>query len=357
MIARTYQTWEQFFEDVELMCNNATLYNEDESEVYRDALQIKVNLSRTRSDWDSADPLQGSLEWHRNEVKNRSAQPYVPKVRVKASTITPVRTSSNLRPPSQSVEPQRPTAFPTPPSAYNSSQQPQQPVTPAGPSSSSAHYLPALPTGVVTEDVVHSLDQYPIYEQQAWANSLPPLAMQIYRQMAAKKSNGTSAIPPQPAILADLPSTAQPNGQPSFPDRHAPPLPAIKCIDFAFSSSGEGPAYRQAIRLHNMRGVVTHAVVVGAETSEIELTAYIADAPTTEALNPPGEVPELSLRVNGNQGSLPKFVYQSESKDRPAGMRWTITVPTSRVETKIEVVATKPGALAETSAIFINRQY
>jgi hypothetical protein len=41
-MARTYQTWEQFFDDVELMCSNAMVYNEDESEVYCDARQIKV---------------------------------------------------------------------------------------------------------------------------------------------------------------------------------------------------------------------------------------------------------------------------------------------------------------------------
>lgn len=134
-------------------------------------------------------------------------------------------------------------------------------------------------------------------------------------------------------------------------------MPTIKCIDFAFSAAGIDPSYRQAVRLFNMRGVVTHAVVVGAETSEIELTAYIADIKLGETPNPGVEVPEVSLRVNGNQGSLPKFVFQGESKDRPAGMRWTVSVPTSRVETKIEVVATKPGASAETSAIFINRQY
>ena len=42
-MGRIYQTWEQFFDDVDLMCNNAMLYNEDASEVYRDAAQIKVS--------------------------------------------------------------------------------------------------------------------------------------------------------------------------------------------------------------------------------------------------------------------------------------------------------------------------
>ena len=295
---------------------------------------------------------QGILEWHRTQVKQRLAQPQVPKFRVKPSTVTP---GNNHRPESPPAEPQRPTAFPSMPSGYNRSPQPSSAA--AGPSSTAAQYLPALPTGVVTEEVVNSLDRYPIYEQQAWANSLPPLAMQVYRQMVGKRSNGSTPAPPQTASMADLPSSGRPSGQPSFPDRQAPPLPTIKCIDFSFSSSAGDPAYRQAIRLYNMRGVVTHAIVLGAETSEIELTAYITDATPGELLSPAVEIPEVSLRVNGNQGSLPKFVFQGESKERPAGMRWTFHVPTSRVETKVEVVATKPGALAETSAIFINRQY
>ncbi len=43
MMSRTYQTRDQFFDDIDLMCNNAMLYNEDESEVYKDAVQIKVS--------------------------------------------------------------------------------------------------------------------------------------------------------------------------------------------------------------------------------------------------------------------------------------------------------------------------
>ena len=218
---------------------------------------------------------------------------------------------------------------------------------PTGPSQATAPYLPALPQGVVTEEIVASLDRYPAYEQQAWASSLPPLAMQIFRQMVAKRISDRSPG----TKLTDLPSTGRPHGVPNYADRQAPPLPTVKYMDISFASPGQAPEARQAIRLHNMRGVVTHAVVLGAETTEVELTAYIAD--TTAA---PSENAEVSLRVNGNQGSLPTFVYGEEDKQRPAGMRWPINVATSKVETKIEVVATKPGALAETSVIFINRQ-
>ena len=50
MVSRMYQTCEQFFEDIELMCANAMQYNEDESEVYRDAAQIKVSYQLAVSD-------------------------------------------------------------------------------------------------------------------------------------------------------------------------------------------------------------------------------------------------------------------------------------------------------------------
>jgi hypothetical protein len=66
----------------------------------------------------------------------------------------------------------------------------------------------------------------------------------------------------------------------------------------------------------------------------------------------------VSLRVNGNQGSLPKFIYDDASRsDKATAMRWTISVPASKLETKIEVVATKPGAMAETTCIYVSRQY
>jgi len=294
------------------------------------------------------------LEWHRNEVEERLARPQVQRFRVNASSITPVRRRNNLRPQSQPAEPQGPPPASTP-TAHNHTVPP--PTVAPPPPTSSTSFLPVLPPGVVTEEIVASLDRYPMYEQQAWANALPPPTMQVYRQMVAKRSNGTTHGPPSTAALADLPSTGRPNGPPTYPDRQAPPMPTIKCIDFAFSAAGDDPNFRQAVRLHNMRGVVTHAVVLGAETSEIELTAYIADASPGEVVSPAVAVPEVSLRLNGNQGSLPKFVFQGDVKDRPAGMRWTVNVPTTRVETKIEVVATKPGALAETSSIFINRQY
>jgi hypothetical protein len=40
---RRYDTWEEFFGQVEQMCLNAMTYNEDESDVFRDAQQIRVS--------------------------------------------------------------------------------------------------------------------------------------------------------------------------------------------------------------------------------------------------------------------------------------------------------------------------
>jgi len=46
MLSRKYEAWEEFFGDVDLMCSNAFTYNEDDSEVYKDARQIKVGDPR-----------------------------------------------------------------------------------------------------------------------------------------------------------------------------------------------------------------------------------------------------------------------------------------------------------------------
>jgi hypothetical protein len=47
MLSRKYEMWEEFFVDADLMCSNAFTYNEDDSEVYKDARQIKVGHSLT----------------------------------------------------------------------------------------------------------------------------------------------------------------------------------------------------------------------------------------------------------------------------------------------------------------------
>lgn len=42
MVGRKYETVDEFFGELETMCNNAFTYNEDDSEVFKDAKQIKV---------------------------------------------------------------------------------------------------------------------------------------------------------------------------------------------------------------------------------------------------------------------------------------------------------------------------
>lgn len=46
MVARYYISKEQFYDDIELMCRNAIAYNEDDSDVNRDAQQILVSGGR-----------------------------------------------------------------------------------------------------------------------------------------------------------------------------------------------------------------------------------------------------------------------------------------------------------------------
>lgn len=357
MIQRTYQTYQEFYDDLGLMCRNAMTYNEDESEVFKDAQHILE-----------------IMEGYRPSIEERIRNPTMPIARPRPSASTPAR-------PDSSSFGQRPTQNFSTPNLNSFTSQSPQPYP--GPSSSTAtgNYLPPLPKGVVTDDIVASLERYPAYEQSAWAQSLPPMAMQLFRQLAAAHAAKKRGLPP-PVVqaptptLADLPSSARPNGASTLPDRLAPPLPTIKYLDFAFSTAGSSDR-SSAIRLHNMRGVVTHAVVLGSDTSELELTAYISDVPKSDSATAATPVepleaatmPEVSLRVNGLQGSLPKVIHSTTTTTaagengtaggtgRPTGMRWTISVPPSRAETKIEVVATKPGALAETSAIFVSRQY
>ena len=312
---------------------------------------------------------QEILESYRPAIQEKIAKP-AEKIRIKPVVSTPyqMNTTPHGRPPQYPQSPS-PANFhsqsPQPPAtlasaAYGTMAAP--PVT-ASASSAPGTFLPALPKGVVTEEIVASLERYPQYEQSAWANSLSPLAVQVYRQLVnsleAKKRGVT--LPPQTA-LADLPSSGRPNGVSQLPDRAAPPLPTIKFLEFAFSTAGHAER-DTAIRLHNMRGVVTHAVVLASDTTELELTAYIADPPKSDSTSTPTptveaiETPEVSLRVNGNQGSLPKFIHLPPESSRPAGMRWTINVPPGRSEMRVEVIAMKPGQMTETTAIYVSRQY
>ena len=42
---RKYQSVDHFMKDIDTMFNNAKIYNEDESQVYKDAVQLQVRFS------------------------------------------------------------------------------------------------------------------------------------------------------------------------------------------------------------------------------------------------------------------------------------------------------------------------
>ncbi|WRT70655.1 uncharacterized protein IL334_007653 [Kwoniella shivajii] len=432
-LGRRYESFEEFVYDIDLMCKNAMEYNEDGSEVHRDAQQIKEVVARYRN---APKPRPSSVT---------PAPASGPAFGYMGNQMLGTRPSYPPFPTSFSQSPVfMPPSGPNP-SAYSPG--PSRLPPPVG--HGTRPFLPALPPGVVTEEVVASLNRYPPYEQQAWAQSLPPLAMNIYRSMLATNEARKRSLPPtpqhqpqshhhyppqilpqaqsqsqsyaqrsqpqpnstsgpqRPPVIHQHSSTPRPdlNSRQSYgnppapiptstptpvprPERPKPPIPTIKYLDFGFNPASTKSLSREILRLNNFRGVVTHSIILNSTTSEIELTAYIADqssssspVPSSSA-NPaqsigtednasngnstivaqPVTTPELSLRVNGNQGSLPKFIFSNGSEDgiqgeRPKAMRWTIHVSTSRIESKIEVIATKPGALAETTTIFVSRQY
>ncbi|WWD08343.1 hypothetical protein V865_006455 [Kwoniella europaea PYCC6329] len=433
-VGRRYESFQEFVDDIDLMCQNGMEYNEDGSEVYRDAQQIREILS-----------------WHQN-VQRPSYPP-------RPSSITPIPARISVVPgqsqysPSPSAYSQSPAGYPgglpMPMTASSSPYPagPSQPPIPGLPGQGQAlrQYLPALPPGVVTEEVVASLERYPMYERQAWAQTLPPLAMNVYRSMVAtNEARKRGQLPaqqyphqiqhqqqqqyqrqpqpshhqiqqPPPQFPVHQPSPhhpprpephsrsshshshSHPSPHTSTPqisapaptqkiERPKPPIPTIKYIDFSFHSASspdrsELELTKQTIRIKNLRGVITHSVLLNSTTSDIELTAYIDDSTTTMTKEVNGSengiaphpsstsasvatsTPELSLRINGNQGSLPKFIFDNttendnDGKGKPKAMKWNLHVSTNKVESRIEIVATKPGMMAETTTIFLSRQF
>lgn len=55
MVGRKYETVDEFFAEIETMCNNAFTYNEDDSDIFKDAKQIKVGNDTITCDWMNAD--------------------------------------------------------------------------------------------------------------------------------------------------------------------------------------------------------------------------------------------------------------------------------------------------------------
>ncbi|WVR08581.1 hypothetical protein IAU60_005636 [Kwoniella sp. DSM 27419] len=409
-MGRRYEGWQEFFDDVNLMCNNAMEYNEDASEVYNDAREIKDLLAVQR-----------------NDVLARIANPNVPKLpRGRPPGPTPGRPPHMQNYGSYSPSPAGygmgggPT-YPPGPSMGHSGGYNQRP-------SQQGQYLPPLPLGIVNEEVVNSLERYPAYEQQTWAQSLNPLAMSMYRSILATNEARKRGLPPQPSpspysrpsmlphhsssasprpvpsdlsgrqglstVPVPMPSPAPhaastsasahgPSSLPAVPapsqpvERTKPTTPAIQHLDLAFSTAGQPGHLRESIRLRNFRGVITHAVLLDSKTSEIEVTAYLqsAQAKANEGASINGSTPgplaapELSLRLNGTPGSLPHLMYPEDDgasveggvasgpERKPKAIRWNVHVPITKVDSRIEVVATRPGMLAETTTIYVSRQY
>ncbi|KAK4687188.1 hypothetical protein P7C73_g2928, partial [Tremellales sp. Uapishka_1] len=334
-LGRRYDSPQEFYDDIELMAKNAMFFNEDSSDVYKDAEQVKT-----------------LLEHHKLLVAERLQRPPIQRFRLKGSSATPVHMgapSTGYAPASTPATASYAPPPPMTPSPYPYAQA-SKPVhsTPA-----SVPYLPALPQGVVTEEVVASLSRYPEYERQAWIQSLPTLALQVYRQLMVKLSAPPQSAPSAPAPpIIDSPVFHKP----SLPQ--IPTQPTISHMIFTYSSTAKpDDSLRQSIKLRNMRGVITHAIVIGPMTSELELTAYLENETDEAAADP-----EVSLRINGNVGGLPRFVYRtfghgSEERRKPIGMKWIVLVPLGRYEMKLEIVVSRPGAMGEVSSIFVGRQY
>ena len=88
MIGRTYQQYQEFYDDIGLMCRNAMTYNEDESEVFKDAQQI-------------LDIMEG----YRGQIEDRINRPAVDKPRPRVSGPTPRADSSSFAQPQRQSYP------------------------------------------------------------------------------------------------------------------------------------------------------------------------------------------------------------------------------------------------------------
>lgn len=368
MFARRYDSADAFFDELDLMCDNAMQYNEDNSEVWRDARQIRDITNQHRELVKERLAMfkdGGKQKSHLTPVRHVPApSPMAAGYGIPAPTMPQPFVPQQQPPPPMAMQHQQVAQHQLMQQRQQQQQQYHQDIldaqaqalrsrqafmpqqgSPAPPPPAPQAYLPQLQPGVVTEEIVANLDRYSEGERQMWFNSLPPLAQSIYKQMVAAND----------ARKRGVPAPVPPAQTPKREVLELATTPAVKHIDFAYGTDGangtvEG-ARTGAIRLTNHKGLLNHAVLVGGHVSSLQLTAWL-DA---EGGTPGADKPELSLRVNGTAVPIPKPVFDGDA-ERPAGMRWT--VPVSRVETKIEVIAKKGGARpAETSAIFVNRQF
>lgn len=341
--------------------------------------------------------IQGILDKYRADIEHRLSQPNIPVQKAKSKAAPPVNTPSH---------PSGPSTQSYPGSGQNgaSTYPPSINGRPSASPAPSRPYIAPLPASIISEDIVARLPQYTQSEQQAWIASLTQSGLNQYRQIIAtqeaRRRNLAGQPPPPLCVPASIArttsssgggntSTANGHSNPSQPFnlsyRTKPPQPLIKHLDFAFNApvplSLGGGRERHTIRLHNLRGVITHALIIGAETAEVEITAILSEqaqpelpAPTntiaTSPLTQPmASMPDIRLKVNGNIGPSAKYVYSETdigelmepadidyTKGKPVGLRWTVAVAHSRLETKLDISCSIAGR-TEQCGIFVNRQY
>ncbi|TYJ54395.1 hypothetical protein B9479_004983 [Cryptococcus floricola] len=413
---RRYETWEEFFDDLELMCNNAMEYNEDESAVFQDAKRIKDMFPQQRAETKLRLTLPPGTKLSARQKASamtpvRIANPhlgYAPSTATVNSPVTATMRHMTARgshgfpgqipTPSPGTHHSIPqTAYPAPSPSYSQSPYHGSHSLPRPGMShtSSSSYLPALPLGVVTEEVVASLDRYPVHEQQQWLNSLPPHGVATYRSLnvvveqkkrqAAAQAQARAQAEAQAQVQAQnaarvqaqahaqaqamyqsfsqtqtpshvpSPSPAARSGAstPALPTPQAerrppPPQPLISHLDFSYTSPSALGSQQQIIKLRNSRGVVAHSILLDCNTSELEIAAY-PDLALAAERGDQQDQQDMTLHLNGVVSSTGRVVEME-------GMKWTVAVPLSKNENRIEVAVGKGGSQGETVIIYLNRQ-
>ncbi|ODN99502.1 hypothetical protein L198_03346 [Cryptococcus wingfieldii CBS 7118] len=416
---RRYETWEEFFDDLELMCNNAMEYNTDESAVFQDAKRIKDMFPQQRAETKLRLTLPPGTKLSARQkasamIPVRVANPhlgYAPSTATVNSPVTATMPMSGhmtargshgfpgqIPTPSPGAHHSIPqTAYPAPSPSYSQSPYHGSHSLPRPGMShtSSSSYLPALPLGVVTEEVVASLDRYPVHEQQQWLNSLPPHGVATYRSLnvvveqkkrqAAAQAQARAQAEAQAQVQAQnaarvqaqahaqaqamyqsfsqtqtpshvpSPSPAARSGAstPALPTPQAerrppPPQPLISHLDLSYTSPSAFGSQQQIIKLRNSRGVVAHSILLDCNTSELEIAAYPDLALAAERGDQQDEQ-DMTLHLNGVVSSTGRVVEKE-------GMKWTVAVPLSKNENRIEVAVGKGGSQGETVIIYLNRQ-
>lgn len=185
------------------------------------------------------------------------------------------------------------------------------------------------------------------------------------------------------------------------------------------TSQRRPPQQHRSIRLHNLRGVGTHALLVGPHTTRVSLSAYYSDfvvsampaAPNSgeaeASASTPGEgcggnrnaqqMPQVVLRINGtplpisaqttiyeplkrlsmaddvssrlpgeetNGSDATAAAATSADGGKARGVRWTVDIPAAQPESTIQITLVRPavgqpgaGSITEVSTIYVARQF